>query len=482
MAQRRVSPVLVLALVSALPAIALGGLWRFANARAEDATLVIESVDDDSPLGALPATPVLSMRRAPDVVSHDVNAERLAAELAAVQAMTPPGSCLTVAIDDEIVVNLNGDGAVIPASNVKLATAAVALQILGPDHRYITEARAEIGADGVVDGDLYLVGGGDPLLAAAWYPESGLSPYPPTPVTRIEDLVEGIAAAGVTEVRGKVIGDGTRYDDEFYAPTWGDDVRGIEAGPLDALMVNDSMVEGERRKSQDPAEGAARELTRLLRERGISVRGRAGVGQVPGEMAVIAEVQSAPMSEIVAEMLATSDDNTAEMVLKEIGFMTSGSGARDSGLTVVAATLTGMGAPTGGLVLVDGSGLSVENRMSCSLLQALLARHTPTDALGAGLAVLGASGTLNGTATTHPLAGRLRAKTGTLTDVKALSGFVPADDGSAVRFALVLNGQVEGLSVSDPGVFEPIWTALFDALATYPSGPSSAEVAPLTSG
>lgn len=481
MSRSRVSPVLVLALVCALPAIALGGLWRFANARAEDATLVIEAVENDDPLGALPPTPVLSLRRAPDEIARRINLGRFAAAADAVEAAVPEGSCLTITVGGDVVAERNSSSPVVPASSLKLATAAVALAILGPDHRYTTQARAEV-AGGVVEGDVYLVGGGDPLLASAWYPESALNRYPPVPATRLEDLADAIVAAGVTEIRGRVVGDGTRYDDEFFAPTWSNQIRGIEAGPLDALLVNDAVLQSDGRKATDPADGAARELIRLLRERNVVVRGRSAVGQVPGETAVVAELQSAPLSEVVGEMLRTSDDNSAEMIVKELGFMTSGSGTRDSGLAVIAATLTGWGMPTEGMALVDGSGLSGENRMSCSLLRALLDRHTPTDTFGQSLSVLATSGTLSDVGVGHPLAGRLLGKTGTLTGAKALAGYVPATDGATVEFALVLNGRVADVDVSDPAVYLPVWQGLFDALAGYPSGPSVEQVRPLAAG
>jgi D-alanyl-D-alanine carboxypeptidase len=137
---------------------------------------------------------------------------------------------------------------VIPASAQKLVVAAVALEQLGESFTYTTTvASASAPTAGVVDGDLYLVGGGDPLLSSDWYPESGLERFPVTSPTSLDSLADDVAAAGITTVTGGVIGDGSRYDDEFFAPGWGVGVAGLEGGPYDALLVNDARVLGEER-------------------------------------------------------------------------------------------------------------------------------------------------------------------------------------------------------------------------------------------
>ena len=110
-----------------------------------------------------------------------------------------------------------------------------------------------------MQGDLYLVGGGDPVLSADWYPVSNLERYPVMSPTRLEGLADALVSAGVTSVSGNVVGDASRYDDEYFAPSWGVGVAGLEAGPYDSLMVNDSRVLNDPLKANDPAEGAARD-------------------------------------------------------------------------------------------------------------------------------------------------------------------------------------------------------------------------------
>ena len=96
-------------------------------------------------------------------------------------------------------------------------------------------------------------------------------------------------------------------------------MRGIEAGPYDALLVNDARVTGDPSRASDPAFGAARELTLLLAQRGVTSAVAPAVGVAPPDATSIASVSSAPMTAVVGELLGTSDDNTAEMLVKELG-------------------------------------------------------------------------------------------------------------------------------------------------------------------
>ena len=160
----------------------------------------------------------------------------------------------------------------IPASNQKLLVAAVALEVLGADHAFTTEVRSAAPAAGVVAGDLYLVGGGDPLLTSSTYPvQNDLNPVTNADVARRPRRRRRRRRRHAID--GAVVGDGSRYDDEFYAPSWVNDVRGIEAGPYDALLVNDARVTGDPLRASNPSEAAARELTQLLVARGVTVAG-----------------------------------------------------------------------------------------------------------------------------------------------------------------------------------------------------------------
>lgn len=479
---RSVDPLVVLGIVALVPALALLALWRWSagQARASEPAPPPVAIEPPAPTPAL-STPLLSFRRAPAVLSRDLNVAAFETAVAEFSTRLDETSCVAVEVDGVAVGAMNAQTALIPASNQKLLTAAVALEVLGADHLFTTEVRAATPAGGVVAGDLYLVGGGDPLLTSSTYPVQN-DLFPVDSPTSLDALADAVVDAGVTRVDGAVRGDGSRYDDEFFAPSWVPDVRGIEAGPYDALLVNDARVTGDELRADDPAEGAAREFTALLEARGVTVTGGPGVGVAPAEATALAAVSSATLPAVVAEMLTASDNNTAEMLVKEIGAVAGEGGSREAGLAVMATTLTSWGLR--GFELADGSGLSNDNRVSCDGLATVLARHAPDDALGAGLPVAGETGALTNVFTDSPMVGRLRAKTGTLGNlpddqdppaVKSLSGYLPVEGGSAIEFSLLLNGSG---TVSDQSVYRPIWDALVATLASYPSGPTPADLQP----
>ena len=482
MSPRRRNPVPALVVLALVPALALGAMWRFADGKAPDE--VVEATLDSSALAVPPVLPtaLLSVRRAPATLARDVNLSSFQADLQPLLDAIDSTSCIAVSLDGQPVAAKNELVPLRPASNVKLATADVALDVLGADFTYTTTVTGTIGTDGVVNGDLYLVGGGDPLLSNSWW-KGPNAKFPPFNVTSIEELADAVVAAGVTNVTGRVVGDASRYDDEWYAPTWSKDIRFSEGGPISALLVNDSREQIDK-SSNDPAEGAAQVLTDLLRERGVVVANAPVAGKA-GVATVIASVQSQPLPAVLDEMLTTSDNNTAEMVLKEIGLKAGAGATREAGLAVVLDRLQGWGIPMEGVTLVDGSGLSDENRFTCAALLALLQRGTVDDAIGAGLPVAGAAGgTLADSFTDTAMAGVLRAKTGTLNNAdgvdnkpgsKALSGYVPVDGGGAIEFTLLLNGET--ITTRSTG-FGPIWDLLAEVFGTYPSGPTVADLAP----
>jgi len=476
-------PLLVLGVVALAPALALFLLWRWTAGMAASDDPPPETSTAAAPPAPTPAlsTPLLSFRRAPNLLSRNLSVDELATAVDQFAGTLNETSCVAVGVDGMPVGGVNGDLPLIPASNQKLLVAAVALDVLGADFRYTTDVLAGPVTAGAVAGDLYLRGGGDPLLTSSTYPVQN-DPNPVTDPTSLDALADAVVAAGITRIDGAVRGDGARYDDELFAPSWSEDVRVVEAGPYDALSVNDARVTGDEFKAADPAEGAARELTALLRNRGVTVAGEPGVGRAPDGSTVVASVRSAPMAAVVGEMLATSDNNTAELLVKELGVAAGGAGTREAGLEVMRTTLEGWGLT--GLALADGSGLSNDNRVNCDSLAEVLSRFQPDDPFGTGLAVAGQTGTLSDVFTDSPVAGRLRAKTGTLGNppydqdppaVKALSGYLPVDGGGVVEFALILNGSG---TLADQSIYRPVWDALVATLATYPTGPTPAELQP----
>ena len=383
----------------------------------------------------------------------------LAGPLDAVIGVSPATTCLTVAIDGRVAFQHGSSVPVNPASNEKLLTAGAALDLLGPGYRFPTRAAAT-GAvvHGRLDGDLDLIGGGDPLLASSLF--RALRHLPPDPVaTMLDGLADRVRAAGIVHVGGRVLADETRYDTERMVATWPsrfgpDDV----SGPLSALGVDGGYTVGpagggfRRVRSDAPALATAQLFTAILGSKGVTVDGPAAVGSAPPGARTLAFVASAPLDVIVAEMLQNSDNRTAELITKELGRTKGTGGTTAGGVAVIDGwkVLHQLAPP--GSTTVDGSGLSDGNRATCDQLVTLLdttgGRH---GSIGKGLAVAGVSGTLAARFVGSPAQGRLRAKTGTLNGVSALSGFVDLPDGGTATFAYVANGgpDAEAMAAED---------------------------------
>lgn len=393
-------------------------------------------------MGAISTTstlPVAAPTPRPDAVTAAV-----AAALGPVWADTPNG-CMTVWRDGQPMYDANPVAPMAAASVVKLLTAVAGVDILGEDTRLSTTVVASSPpTGGVIAGDLWLVGGGDPVLGTIpWATRSG----DPTPVfTPLESLADRVVAAGVRLVGGRVVGDDTRYDDNRAVDTWPHRfVDDGEAGPLSALSVNDGFrVWGHPGVPfDDPAAGAAEVFTELLRSRGVTVDGAPTSGPAASGVTVAA-VESPPVSELVAGMLRESDNGTAELLVKELGLRGAGDGSTAAGVRIVNDAVAARGLPFEGTVTADGSGLSDASRVTCRLITALLV--DARDVLHSKLAVAGQSGTLATRFRGTPAEGRLRGKTGSVDGVAAFAGYLDGADGETVTFAYVINGLAHGAS------------------------------------
>jgi D-alanyl-D-alanine carboxypeptidase/D-alanyl-D-alanine-endopeptidase (penicillin-binding protein 4) len=303
--------------------------------------------------------------------------------------------------------------------------------------------------DGVVRGDLFVIGGGDPVLMTPEY--AGRYEAQPQIWNDVTALADRIASSGIRRVEGSIVGDETRYDADRYLDSWPQrylDQHSI--GPVSALSVNDGFERFPTRDdpsvvlvpAADPAAHAASVISALLQARGVVVTGppRSGVAPPTGNgVTDLTTLESLTVRDLVAELLRFSDTDSGEMLLKELGVRAGAGGSYAAGAAALAERLTDGGIALDGAVVADGSGLALDNRVTCALLAELLGRAETGDVLVDGLAVAGESGTLRNRFRGSPLQGRLRAKTGTLRSVSSLAGVVPTRHGTPLFFAYVLN-------------------------------------------
>jgi D-alanyl-D-alanine carboxypeptidase/D-alanyl-D-alanine-endopeptidase (penicillin-binding protein 4) len=465
-----------------LPTLALAALAVGAGVGAVDA----EEAEERPPVeaAAAPVTPVLSPRRVPALLLAPAADRALVAALNGLLARQPGTACLTVASAGRTILLDDPDLPLVPASVLKLVTAVAVLEVLGPDHRFrTTVVAAAAPSGGVVAGDAWVVGSGDPILATSEYVSRFRNqPQTATPVSQLGDA---IANAGVTSIAGSLLGDGSRYDDDRYPDAWpARFVDQDQSGPLSALTVNDGWVSfpplpdtntPDEDPAPDPAAHAASVLAADLTARGIAVAAT-GSGVAPAGAVEIAAVESPPMTDIVGQMLRESDNQTAELLLKEIAVARGRPGSTAEGVAIANQVLVDLGLPIGGSVAADGSGLGDGSLLSCGLVMAILDRAGPTSAIGRGLAVAGETGTLSRRFLEVAATGRLAAKTGTLNQATALAGFVDTLPGASLTFAYIAN-LAEG-DVVDEGDLA-LQDELADILVRYPEGPPLDSLGPV---
>ena len=319
-----------------------------------------------------------------------------------------------------------------PASTEKLYTTSAALARFGPAGVLQTTAFGVAAPDlqGVVHGDVYLRGGGDPTFGSQafiqrYYGGVGAS------VTR---LARALEAAGVTKVDGSIVGDESMFDARRGTPPSGYALYVDIGAPLTALSFDRG--HGGR---DGPAAFAASQLSAALRNDGVKVSGPSIAGTAPAGAVALAGVSSPSLSDIVVLTNGPSDNFMAETLLKDLGARFGGAGTTAAG----AATVRRWLAPFGIRPLIyDGSGLDRADHTSphqqVTLLRAL---HSTAvgDALKTSLPVAGQSGTLIHRMRGTAAAGRCQAKTGTLSNVSALAGYCTSSGGDEIGFAIDMN-------------------------------------------
>jgi len=380
------------------------------------------------------------------------------------------GSAAAVVLDvatGQVLLDRGAGDPQVPASVAKVLTAAAVLQRLGADATLPTRAVA-----GAVPGQVVLVGGGDLFLAAG----AG-DPAATAGRAGLGDLAEATAAslrAAGTTTASVVVDDTLTGGAPATGPTWVPaDLTSGFAAPLTSLAVDGGrLVPGRYApRAADPALAAARAFADALVARGIAVPAPPvrTAEPAPEGAAVLGEVRSAPLVEVVEHVLAESDNTGAEVLARLVGADAGRPPGFAESTAAVLETVAGLGVDVSGAVLVDASGLGRGSQLSPALLAGVLAAAAGPDAprvrplLGA-LPVGGLTGTLAERfvpgGPSGPAAGLVRAKTGSLNGVTSLAGTVVDADGRQLAFAVL----ADGVGAADPA------RAAVDAVAVALAG------------
>jgi serine-type D-Ala-D-Ala carboxypeptidase/endopeptidase (penicillin-binding protein 4) len=330
---------------------------------------------------------------------------------------------------------LDAETAQIPASTIKILTAAAALTVLGPQHRFTTRV-----VEGAAAGQIVLVGGGDPMLTASpdWVDGTQLA-------TLAELTAAALAEAGTTAVDLAV--DDSLFSGPAVSTDWRSNyVSSGVVGPVSALALDGGRITpGLRQRADDPAIAAATTFADQLAAHGIVVRSGAVRADAPPGAAEVAAVQSVPLARIVEHVLLVSDNDGAEVLARQVAWGSGRPASFNAAGRAVVEALEEIGVDMSGSTVLDGSGLARGNAVSAEAIVATLAAAARPDnpdlrAVLTGLPVARFTGTLGDrfdSPRAADAAGMVRAKTGTLTGVSSLAGVVVARDGNAYGFAVL---------------------------------------------
>ncbi|MGI8619100.1 MAG: D-alanyl-D-alanine carboxypeptidase/D-alanyl-D-alanine endopeptidase [Gemmatimonadaceae bacterium] len=393
---------------------------------------------------------------------------------------------------------------VLPASTMKLLTAAVALDRLGPNYRFSTDVLrdGDVDASGTLDGNIYIRGDGDPAFSRRFHPGKYSEP--------VDKLARAVAAAGIKRVTGAVIGDATAFDNVLYPEGWLDRYKGSSyAARVSALSLGENVlwvtVDPSARSranavvTLEPASttvairGSVRTIAgggaavrasytsdgniqvsgrigvrspvrrfglvvnnppafttgafhAALRAAGVQVQGGAQLGKTPSNASKISSLLSPPLEQLVAIMNRESINLFAELLLRNA---VRGPGREGQGSAPAAESLLRgffsdkMKTDPSQLAVADGSGLSTLDRVTGHQMAELLgyAHAAPWGpAFHASLPVAGQSELLRRRMRQGSADGNLHAKTGTTNNVLALAGYVTSENGEVVAFSFIYNG------------------------------------------
>jgi serine-type D-Ala-D-Ala carboxypeptidase/endopeptidase (penicillin-binding protein 4) len=445
-------------------------------------------------------TPVRTARAAAPTWSAPRSAAALSSSLGSILGSRVRGGVWGVMVVSvtrgDTLFSQNPDMLLKPASIMKMMTTGLALERFGPNHRFPTIVLREgVVNNGVLEGNLYLRGGGDPTLSLRFW--QGESP--------MDALARQVAAAGIRTVRGAVVADESAFDSERIPHGWKSTyLMSAYAAPVSALSLNENLVwivaraengqavveldppstalpltssvrvvggsggrvvarrnnEGgitvtgtigsrsrPRRYSlvvQDPPAYAAGGLVASLQKAGIEVQGGIRAGTTPGGAEQIAEIHSLPLAQIVSYMNRESINHFAELLFRNAAREDGRQGTARAALEELREFLSSKaGTQPQHLNVSDGSGLSEADSLTArSMVQLLAYSHKApwSSVFHASMPVAGESELMRRRMRQTPAEGNLHAKTGTTNTVASLAGYVTALNGEVLAFAFIYNG------------------------------------------
>ncbi len=430
---------------------------------------------------------------------------------------------------NKVIYSQNGDLSVTPASVAKLFTTGVGFARLGKDFRFTTKiaVRGDIDRDGVLHGNIYITGGGDPLLGSYRYRQT-------TPDTLFESWATAIKKKGIRKIDGRVCYNNSIFDEQNLHDSWQwGDVGNYYGAGVNGLNFHENMyfvyfnpgkklghpasavrtvpknldihgtcevtTAGEhtgdhvviygtptskerlyrgtvplgkkdfpvRGALPNPARTCADLLASYLRTHGISISSNSmQVYTTPDSLRQVVDYSSSSYYTIAQYTNLTSNNVYAESIFKYLGYAKYGLGSFTNGSRAVMEWFKEKGLDVGGVSIVDGSGLSRLNRTTTDFLCRYLtavSKESYFDEFLQSLAKVGESGTAKNMLPGLPMGITVRVKTGSMDGVKSYAGYVLTPHGQKLAFAIVSNGH----DCSDKAVAEKLDKILYKIATMY---------------
>lgn len=454
------------------------------------------AADDSVPPGV--GTPLISTRRLTNMLAPSLTEPGFFESLHGLMATAPTSACLHVTLDDRVFYESSANIQVMPSEAFLALTLATAHHELGPDHTFTTSVQSIVPMeDGVVNGDVFLVGGGDPLLLTPAFVAT-MDEDQNQLHTPIEGLAQRLVDNGLALVTGAVVGDATRYDNLLYVGSWPERViESQNVGTLLALQFDDGWVqfpipESAQEPEEAPDEAAEEEVGYLAAEdpsfyaaalfddmleaRDVVIRRSPRSEAVPEgeELHTLASVDSAPLSDHYQQILDNRDIETTELLLKEIGRVTSGTGSTRAGARAVETVLAGIGVEDEEFQLLqfDASGLDPANVATCPVFTALFDSEEFSPLFHELLPTAAEAGPLQSRFSGVDNPGRITALSGGSPNTTVMMGYIDIGRGQELTFAFIAN-QEDG---QDKGVLRDLEGRIVERLATLQAKPSLADI------
>ena len=372
-----------------------------------------------------------------------VFAQNIKAEINEILKKVPPKSNYGILIinpmKEDTIYAHNVNTPLIPASNTKLFTTAVAIYYLGPEYQIATKffTNAKRHNSNRLDGNLYLKGYGNGLFTD----------------DDLDKMIYDLKSKGIKEIDGDIIGDDTFFDDVYSRSDWiEDETKTLSLPPVSALVLNKNkhVVRKKVRRRRykfvteffsDPPLMIAQILYNKLRVASIAVNGTYRKGSTP-RSAVELCVHSIKLKEYLRTVNKRSDNFLAECLFKIVGAISSGKeGSAFYAAQTINKFLYDNDVPSEGTKIVDGSGLSRNNQVSVGSITGLLEKIyfdiRYYDTFYNSLSTAGTDGTLRNRMKDPMLDVNFRGKTGTLNGASSVSGYLKLKNGDDIIISMI---------------------------------------------